>query len=225
MEKNNDFFKLLRNNLNNKPFKVSLDIDGTLALFHNLFVEEYNYEHNTNYTIQDICQYNCKGWNIPITTQKFLEMYDSIWIHNWENIKPSISSELLDKFTAIYSTDIITFRPPEHQLYLSNWLNKYFPNNNLNIKYTKSPEEKLYLGYNILFDDANPLAEELIKSKDNSNTILFLIKQPWNANENYDTKSSNIIKVNNLEEGITKLLLLKSKETKCKIANPIKCSI
>jgi len=54
--------------------KIGLDIDGTLALFHETLVVEYNRRSNTNHSINDIT-----GWSkrrIPISDNEFFEMHD-----------------------------------------------------------------------------------------------------------------------------------------------------
>ena len=76
----------------------------------------------------------------------------------------------------------------------------------LDIKIVNTAEEKLHSGHDILFDDGNPVAEELIREGNKSNVTLFLIEQPWNVKYEYSKSSTRIISVKNLETGIKELI-------------------
>ena len=79
------------------------------------------------------------------------------------------------------------------------------------VKIVNTAEEKLHSRHNILFDDGNPVAEELIREEGKSNVTLYLIEQPWNIQENYSKRNPNIISVKNLEIGINELIGQKHK--------------
>ena len=65
--------------------------------------------------------------------------------------------------------------------------------------------EKPYLGYDVIFDDADPVADELIKAP-GIGTRLYLIDQPWNKRRRYEEESSRITRVKSLSHGIESLL-------------------
>lgn len=192
--------------------KVGLDIDGTLALFHNTYIAEYNRRFGKNYTLEDITDWS--DWRIPISRDDFFRMHDEIWTRNWRDIKPAVSQELLFELMKRYDVDILTQRMVwvDHRSHLTDWLKLNFPDSGLNIRIVKSSEEKIHSGYDILIDDGNPVAEELIKQNGNSAVILFLVQQPWNRNGDYGNRSPNIIPVENLGAGIRELIRLETRD-------------
>ena len=181
--------------------KRCLDIDGTLALFHEAFIAEYNAIHKTRYTVGDFSSYS--RWNIPIPYHDFVKMHDEMWTERWKDIKPSIHQSTLGRLTAIYDVDILTHRPKRHEPYLRKWLDLYFPDVQLQpkIHITDTTEEKVFHDHDILFDDASSLADALIK-RGKAKPLLFLVERPWNRNENYERHNRIIIRVKTLKESI-----------------------
>ena len=163
--------------------RIGLDIDDTLALFMGTFLAEYNAKLGSAYTQNDITDWST--WKMPISLDEFVKEHDSIWKNRWQTVKPSVSRDLLFELTEKYHVDILTHRPAEHQPYMRKWLGMYFPKVELGVVCVKSAEEKLHSGYDILFDDGNPLAEELIRNEKSTKVILYLVEQPWNRNKNY----------------------------------------
>ncbi|MEM0138944.1 MAG: hypothetical protein QW100_04420 [Thermoplasmatales archaeon] len=185
---------------------VGVDIDGTLADFHNVFLEFYNKKHGSNYTLDDICGYRPETWNIPISTQEFLDVHNEIWNDYWKEIKPTVSQEEFKSLVNLYDVEIITQRPIEQSEYVMKWLKKNFNDIHIKVKCVPTVDKKLAYGYSIIFDDANPLAEEILKDEQGDSTILYLITQPWNARQDYERRSDRIVRVSNLKEGIERLL-------------------
>jgi 5'(3')-deoxyribonucleotidase len=181
--------------------KVGMDMDGTLARFHDTFIASYNERFGRAYALGDITDWS--KWKIPISLPDFIKMHDEIWTLNWRNIAPAVSSNMLSSLTERYDVDILTHRIADHQSCLTDWLGLNFPNLELNLKIVRSAEEKISSGYDILFDDGNPVAEELIRKKDETDVILFLILQPWNKSHDYGGLCSSIIPVESLGVAIT----------------------
>lgn len=191
--------------------RVGIDMDGTLALFHDTFLAEYNAIHKTHYTLADFSSWN--KWKIPIRFPAFMKMYNEIWTKRWAEIKPSITEPTLRRLAEGYDIDILTHRSKGHEPYLRGWLNLHFPElqHRIGIRITESSEAKTLHDHDILFDDAPPLAKELIKL-DMARPHLFLVEQPWNAGESYQGHGRIITRVKSLEAGID-LLMRKGPET------------
>ncbi len=185
--------------------RVGIDVDGVLALLYDVLIAEYNALHKTSYTIDAFSSWN--KWEIPLTFSEFMGMYNEIWTKRWTDVKPSIPESALLPLLKRYDVDLLTHRPKGHEPYLRNWLGLYFPNihGQLKIRITDSPEAKVLHDHDFMFDDAPPLAEELIRLGE-AKPLLFLITQPWNRNEDYEKRSSAIRRVKNLKEGIGLLL-------------------
>ena len=185
--------------------KIGLDIDGTLADFHTVFLKVYNELHKSNYTPDDICDYKPESWRIPMSTPEFLDMHGQIWSNMWEEIKPTIGKETLDSLAETHEVEVITQRPIEQSEYIVKWLKKNFDDADIKVTCVPTIDKKLNYGYKTIFDDANTLAEEIIKRGNNSPVTLCLITQPWNSHHKYE-RDGKIIRVNDLNSGIEKLL-------------------
>jgi 5'(3')-deoxyribonucleotidase len=184
--------------------KVGVDIDGTLALFHDAFILEYNAIHGTHYTLEDFSSYG--KWDIPIPYPEFMRMHDEMWTERWRDIKPSITQSTLARLVAVHEVDILTHRPKRHEPYVRKWLDLYFPDvlPQLRIRITDTTEEKAFHNHDVLIDDASSLADALIK-RGESKPLLVLVEQPWNRKENYEQHRDIIKRVKTLEEGIALL--------------------
>lgn len=185
--------------------RVGIDIDGTLALFHDTFLAEYNAIHKSNYVVADFNSWN--KWRIPLTLAQFMELYNDIWTKRWADVKPSVTEPTLIRLGALYDIDVITHRSKGHEPHLRSWLKLYFPSfhSRIKIHITETSESKILHDHDILFDDAPPLAEELIRNG-RPKPLLFMVDQPWNENENYEKYGAIIKRVKSLEQGIELLV-------------------
>ncbi len=183
--------------------KVGMDIDGTLALTADAIMKDYNIRTKSNYSANDITGWD--SWGMPMPLDEFLHMHDVFWTTRWKEIKPAIKRELFAELADSCELEIITHRPLSHQEHLEAWLDMHFHGIRIPVKCVDSAEKKIHSGKDVLFDDGNPVAEELIRNKGNG-PLLYLIDQPWNRNEAYHERSSRIIKVNSLEQGIREFL-------------------
>jgi 5'(3')-deoxyribonucleotidase len=185
--------------------KVGIDLDGTLALFHEAFISEYNNLNKTKYVVADFSSWS--KWKIPISFQQFDEAYNEMWTGRWATIRPSIDESMLISLMEKFDVDIITHRPKDHEKSLHDWLSLYFPNAKpgLGLRITDTSEEKASHGHDFLLDDAPPLAEALIK-RGESKPMLLLITRPWNRQENYESHSRIIRRAESVNDAI-KLLI------------------
>ena len=186
-----------------KRIKVGLDVDGTLAHSQEAIVNEYNIRTNGSHTKEELDSHT--GWSMPITHEEFSELHYTIWKDKWERIKPAVSENALSRLADVCDVQLLTGIPKECDDGLRGWLGSNFPNTAMEIRYVISLREKPYLGYDVIFDDADPVADELIKAP-GIGTRLYLIDQPWNKRRRYEEESSRITRVKSLSHGIESLL-------------------
>ena len=188
---------------NAKRVRVGLDVDGTLAHSQEAIVDEYNLRTKGSHTKEEFDSYN--GWSMPITDEEFSELHYTLWKDNWERIRPAISERTLKKLVNACDVQLLTGIPKECEYGLNSWLGSNFPDTVMEIEYVVSLREKPYLGYDVLFDDADPVADEFIKVHAKG-MRLYLIDQPWNKGRRYEEESDRITRVKSLSHGIESLL-------------------
>lgn len=188
---------------------VSLDIDGTFALVNEAIVSEYNAEHGTSYRVEAFGHW--RKWDIPMTFPQFMDRYNEIWGQRCEIIAPTISTLMLSRLMDAHDVEVNTHRMDDgHEPYIRRWLDCYFPGVKLKVNIHKTAEERVHNGYDILFDDGPPVAEEVIRNG-NGKPVLFLVERPWNKGERYHLQSPSITPVKTLNDGIERLLRIQDK--------------
>ena len=183
--------------------KIGLDIDGTLAYSHDVILDAYNAIKGSSFSKQDI-----RGWGDPneslMTTEEFDMLHGLSWKENWRSILPSVSQEHLERLSNVCSIEILTGIPPQLRDSVKSWLRMNFPEMEFEIMHSQLTE-KPFLGYDILFDDANPVADSFM-TNNRKGERLYLMEQPWNRECGYETKDSRIMMVKDLGQGIDHLL-------------------
>ena len=188
---------------NARRVRVGLDVDGTLAHSQEAIVNEYNNRTKGSHTKEELDSHN--GWTMPITYEEFSELHYMLWKDNWERIKPAVSERTLKKLVNACDVQLLTGIPEECGDGLRSWLGSNFPSIDMKIEYVVSLKEKPYLGYDVLFDDAEPVADEFLKVPAKG-MRLYLIDQPWNKRRRYEEESDCIKRVMSLSHGIDSLL-------------------
>ena len=188
---------------NARRVRVGLDVDGTLAYSQEAIVDEYNLRTKGSHTKEELDSHT--GWSMPITDEEFSELHYTLWKDNWERIRPAISERTLKKLVDACDVRLLTGIPRGCGDGLRSWLGSNFPNIDMEIEYVISLREKPYLGYDVLFDDAEPVADEFLKVPAKG-TRLYLIDQPWNKRRRYEEESDRITRARSLSHGIDSLL-------------------
>jgi len=186
-----------------KRIRVGLDVDGTLAYSQEAIVNEYNIRTKSSHTKEELDSHT--GWSMPITHEEFSELHDMLWKDKWDRIKPAVSERTLSKLISACEVQLLTGIPEECDDGLRGWLCANFPDIEMRIKYVISLTEKPHLGYDVIFDDAEPVADEFIKVSAKGKR-LYLIDQPWNKRRRYEEENSRITRVESLSNGIECLL-------------------
>jgi 5'(3')-deoxyribonucleotidase len=184
--------------------KVGLDMDGTLADSYQAILNEYNAHNGTNFEIGAFSSYS--NWSMPLTFPEYERRHHDIWTHRWKTIKPSISPASMNLLVAAHSVDIVTCQRAGYgyEECMQRWLGEFFPGANLTIRITRTANEKAHLGYDVLIDDAPPLAEELIRNG-RLKAVLIMVDRPWNARENYEKHRGRIVRAKSLDHGVNLL--------------------
>ncbi|MGA3020364.1 MAG: hypothetical protein ABSD68_00220 [Candidatus Micrarchaeales archaeon] len=191
----------------NRPLRIGMDIDGTLAHFHDVFIQVYNGIHGTNFTKKDITNYDFG--KVKMSPGEFPVLHEHVWSTESEAILPAADPVLLKEEVSENKVDILTYRPIEQQPAVQHWLERNYSEIKFDIVIVRKTEDKLYLGYDILHDDASPLAEEILKSNETVSTQLLLVNQPWNMKTKYEQLSEKITRVPDINAGIRIVLNLK----------------
>ncbi len=196
--------------------KIAVDVEGTLALIHPPLVEIYNERHRTNFTINDITNYDTSKSRIGMPWDEFLDIYNTLWEDRQHRIEPSVSIAEIEALKHNFSADLVTYKPAEQGKALEEWLAAKFPgvsfNDGTKMRIVPTQEKKVHLPYNIYIDDAPPVADEVIEhlvNGERKTKFLLVISQPWNRRQHYEN-NEDVLVVKDLRAAIALLLELKS---------------
>lgn len=146
--------------------RIALDLDGTLADIHSVFLDELEKREGIKYSFEDLETYYFE--KAPFSVQRFHE----IARYNWRNRKipltePSIP-EKLEKLARENRIDIVTARNDVKPEILENWLKSK------DITYDSFviDREKTHLDYDLLIDDSPTYLGEGMK--------MLLYSRPYN---------------------------------------------
>ncbi|MBD3263067.1 hypothetical protein GF374_01665 [Candidatus Woesearchaeota archaeon] len=157
--------------------KIALDVEGTIANPHLFFLEWYNKENNTNYTLNDITKWGYPQKNFNMSIEYFHEIIDKTWREKWDKI-PLTEDYLATNIALLYqfnTLDIVTCRvscEDEIKKFLEKRIIKY--DNFVGVE--GSTTNKVKLDYNIFIDDSPKLAEKANIFK----KPVLLYDRPWN---------------------------------------------
>jgi len=158
--------------------KIALDVEGTLADIHTMFLKRYNEKNSTNYSLEDI-KWDFGG--IEFSIEEFFKRTRKQWKREWKKIpgtEENISKALekIKNFDKI-KLDIVTSREGCEEG-MKNWLEKQ------GIPYSEFMVEsdKHKLNYDVYIDD-NPNLSGKVEN-------LLLYRRPWNReiDNSEDTK-------------------------------------
>jgi len=195
-----------------KP-KIAIDVDGTLAKTMEALLESFNKENNTNYTINDINDWNKGVLKVFGGYKKFLKMFNEFWEKRREEISPYITKELLEELSKYYEIVIVSNRGNKrHEKFIQEWLKENF-GLEFKVVLVKDILDKINNGdYNLIIDDAPILAKEIVKNNNNQYKKLILVERPWNKKVSEEIKNENVICVKSTEEAIKLAITLREKE-------------
>jgi len=191
--------------------KIGIDIDEVIVKFIDKFLEFYNQKKNTNFKFNDFNTYDF--WDIVGGTKEeaiklVYEFCDSDLIDGLELLENA--KEGVDKLNNEHEIIIITARSPKHKEKTFNFFDKYFPGLKEKIIFSRD-------GY------GGKVSKEIICKENNIELMIedhknysltcaengikvLLLDKPWNQNVEHE----NIIRVNNWNEIINKIEVMKN---------------
>lgn len=174
-----------------KPF-VICDIDNVINNLCECFIQRYNYDFHTDYTAEDINEYNITKC-IPISEDSLGFLY----FHNpmfWKrvttlclDVDSSVFIKNLDEISDLEFATASTYDMIVHKI---EFMNKHFPM--INENRIMCVCEKEILNCDILIDDC------YTNFKGNNYKLGIIISQPWNRNINLN--GTNIQRVETFAE-------------------------
>lgn len=161
--------KLLRNGRRIRE-RIALDIDGVIADFLPVLIDEYNrtHPHDVKYSIDGAN--GTKKWPPDWSMEDFFDMYHQVWNKRNKDIAALFDPALLEELTHYYDVDIVSFRGNRSDRALRKWLER----NGLSKFNVVSGAglDKAALDYDIYIDDAGKLARKIEQSSDK---FIFLV--------------------------------------------------
>ncbi len=183
--------------------KVGIDMDGTLAKSHESIIDAYNSINRTSLSKSDITSWDDPGTGF-MTHEEFNLFHYKAWEERWSDILPYASQDTLTELSESCDVEIVTGIPYSLRESVNSWLRMNFQGMAFEVRHVQI-SEKPFLGYDVLFDDANPVAEYFMKNN-RKDERLYLIEQPWNKACNYHLMDDRIKVVKDLDSGIRELI-------------------
>ena len=128
--------------------RIAIDLDGTLADIHKVFLEELEKQEDIVHSFEDLENYYFD--EAPFSLKKFHRLARE----NWKNREiPLTDKEIpthLEKLSQSHRVDIVTARDDVDRKILRNWLNR----KNVKFQDLVVDKEKTHLNYDVLIDDS-----------------------------------------------------------------------
>jgi len=164
--------------------KIAVDVDGVILAMIPKVCEIYNKAFNTNYTKEDVKQWEFfKDWNI--SEESMYKIFYQVYTNSQTlSLVDKDAPQVLKKLYKKYFVDLVTARDLRFEGNLIEKLNslgikKGTHYENLIHVEAKPYDSKLSLDYDIIIDD-NP---NLINTSEGfPNKKILLYNQPWNRN-------------------------------------------
>lgn len=177
---------------------ISLDVEGVLANTHERMLKIYNEEHGTEYTFEDIDDWDWVRDEIEFS--EFMEIVRRGW-----NITPrqvrafeSHLGEVAHNLTHLGELDIVTERLG-CKVGMREWFEEHGITEYNQLRTVNPGTSKADLGYDIYIDDKPHLADEISDEQ-----IVCLIRRPYNTHKR--ASQDGVMKAETVHEASVKLL-------------------
>lgn len=171
--------------------KIAVDLDGTLAQTHEVFLEELEKREGTSYRLEDI-----RSWyfeNVDFTVEQFHEIARKSWK---TRDMPLTDKEIPENLSAIrenHTVDIVTARDDIPREELKRWLErKEVPFDKFRVD-----KEKTHLDYNMLIDDSPTYIGDGMK--------ILLYHRPYNQKTQLGEKDRRVKSFREIREHIEEI--------------------
>jgi hypothetical protein len=172
--------------------KVGIDCDVTTFATDVACLRRYNRTHNTNFTPNDIVDYNFRTGPLCIPRGEFDCLFGATWIEDWPRIPVLASRGTLYKTAQNFAVTFTSDRPAYLKLPLVLALRQAYP------KYGLGPEINAdLLKFDLVFNDA-PYAIDRVLAGGGK---VVKIKAAFNGGNKPDTREGVLV-VPNLETGL-----------------------
>ena len=173
--------------------RIAVDLDGTLADIHTVFLEELEKQEGITHRFEDLETYYFD--EAPFSVEKFHEIAK----HNWKNREipltdPSLPEEL-NKLSENHRVDIVTARGDVEKSVLKNWLTEK------GVKFDSFIVDgtKTHLEYDVLIDDSPKYIGNGMK--------ILLYDRPYNRNTETGENSWRVKNFSEIREHIERKLV------------------
>lgn len=188
--------------------KIAIDLDDVTVAIMDGLTKFHNEKYKQNITVEDHVYFSLdKVWMCTPeeAMKRVYEFYNSSYM---DKLLPMTGAvEGINTLKKDHDLLYVTSRPLITKNKTINWLNKYFPNNNLpvyfsnqfspdNQKKIKKSEILRSLNTHLLIDDSPTNVEDCVSE----NIKVLLYTRPWNVNLD---KHDLVTRVNNWQEVIT----------------------
>lgn len=163
--------------------RIAVDLDGTLADIHTVFLEELERTEGIKHSFEDLETYYFE--KSPFTTEKFHEIARKNWNNQSIPLTDSSLPNELNRLAQDHTVDIVTARGDVNQEKLKNWL----VSKGIDFDSFIVDKAKTDLEYDVLIDDCPKYSEKGMN--------LLLYDRPYNRNAE---ESENTWRVKNFKE-------------------------
>lgn len=183
--------------------RIAIDVDGTLADVHRLFLQRYNEDNDTDISFEDFTDWGFG--DTEVTTQCYLDYTHEIWKGEGEQI-PLSDTSAPEKIAELYNhsgthrVDLVTARQGREEE-MEQWLTDMGI-----VEYDEfySSDDKAQNGYDAYIDDNPNLYTQLMFFQ-----FQFIVDKPWNRMvENGQCRG----RIDSVSDAVDDLLLYFSRE-------------
>ncbi len=173
--------------------RIAVDLDGTLADIHTVFLEELEKQEGIKHRFEDLNSYYFD--EAPFSVEKFHELARK----NWKNREIPLTDEKipgeLEKLSENHTVDIVTARGDVEPEVLKNWLKEK------GVKFDSFIVDgtKTHMDYDVLIDDSPKYIGNGMK--------ILLFDRPYNMNAKIGENSLRVKNFSEIREHIERKLV------------------
>jgi 5'(3')-deoxyribonucleotidase len=171
--------------------RIAVDLDGTLAQTHEVFLEELERREGVSHSLEDI-----RSWyfeNVDFSTDTFHEIARENWTEKDIPLTDTEIPEHLSKLRKNHDVDVVTARNDVPENELKSWLRK----KEVPFDSFKVDKEKTHLGYDYLIDDSPTYIGNGIK--------ILLYHRPYNSRTELGEKDRRVRNFSEIRKHVEKI--------------------
>ena len=190
---------------------VAIDVDSTIAELWSVILNLHNSAEATNYTVEDVVDWNLKCINM--TNEQWMHAYMKAWKEMSGRIQLLIDVKLLRQAEKHYGITFLTSRKDNGNLEstaqpLAEWL-EHHGIGDIEVVLSMPHRHKAELDYDFFVDDSPELAKAMHSDGYNGKK-LFLVDTPYNRKIE---DSSNVRRVRDVNDALSRLIAIAEKDS------------